>query len=341
MGVSLGGLVQAQETEMEELAGRTIAIDSFNALYQFLSIIRDRFTGEPLRDSEGRVTSHMSGLFYRTARMIEAGIQPVYVFDGEPPSFKKRTTEARSEARRGAEMKWKEAVKKGEAEKVMRYAMASSRLTDEMIQEAKKLLDYMGVGWVQAPSEGEAQAVHMLKQGKAWAVGSQDWDSLLFGAERLVRNLTASERRKVQGKEKHVTVKPQIVELGSVLKALGINQEQLICLGILIGTDYNPGGVKGIGPKTALKIVQEKRTIDRIFSGVKWEFDIIPEAIYDFFKEPPVEDVDIRIKHVDPEGLAEFLKGHDFSEERIGNTLRKLAEKGKEKKQSGLGKFFG
>ncbi len=340
MGVSLGGLVPVNEIEIGQLAGRRIAIDTFNTLYQFLSIIRDRFTGEPLRDSSGRITSHLSGLFYRTARLLENSIQPVFVFDGEPPPFKKETTSARAEARRDAEAKWREAVEKGEAAKVMRYAMASSRLTDDMIEESKTLLELMGVSWVQAPSEGEAEAVHLLNTGKVWAVGSQDWDSVLFGAKRLVRNLTISERRKVPGKEKHIVVKPELVELNNLLKTLGISQEQLICLGILIGTDYNPGGVKGIGPKTALKVVKEKGTFDGIFSGIRWEFDVSPHEIFEFFKNPPVGDVELKNRRMDAGRLADFMEGRDFSRERIENTIKKFAGKSGGAGSSGLGRFF-
>jgi flap endonuclease-1 len=219
--------------------------------------------------------------------------------------------------------------------------MASSRLTDDMIGEAKTLLDCMGVGWVQAPSEGEAQAVHLLQEGKAWAVGSQDWDALLFGAGRLVRNLTVSERKKVPRKEKYITVKPELVELRNVLSALAITQEQLICLGILIGTDYNPGGVKGIGPKTALKVVREKKSPDRIFSSVRWDFAILPEAIFDFFTNPPAEDAEVRKKELDQDKLLAFMQDHDFSGERVESALRKMAEKSPEKDQSRLSRFFG
>ncbi|MEM7815770.1 MAG: flap endonuclease-1, partial [Candidatus Aenigmatarchaeota archaeon] len=247
MGVSLSGLVLGKEISIEELRGKRIAIDANNTLYQFLSTIRDRFTGEPLRDSNGEITSHLSGLFYRTAKLVEEGIEPVFVFDGEPPEFKRETIENRVHIREEAKRKWEEALEKGEIEKVKTYAQGAARLTDDMVEESKNLLEYMGVPWVQAPSEGEAEASFLAKKGTVWAAGSQDWDSLLFGAPRLVRNLTISGRRKVARKEKYVVVSPELVELDSVLKSLGITNEQLILIGILVGTDYNMGGVKGFG----------------------------------------------------------------------------------------------
>ncbi len=342
MGVSFSGLIPTRETEFQELRGRVIAIDSSNVIYQFLSTIRDRFTGEPLRDSKGRVTSHLSGLFYRTSKLLENGIETVYVFDGKPPGFKKHTTEARIKVREEARKKWKQALAEGRTEDVRKYAQAATRLTPEMVEEAKKLLDVMGISWVQAPSEGEAQAAYLTASGKTWAVGSSDWDSLLFNAPRLVRNLTISGRRKLAGKESYVSVKPEIVELHDVLKQLGISHEQLICLGILIGTDYNPGGVHGLGPKTALKVVKEHKEPERIFKSVEWKFDILPEVILDFFKNPPLEkNAEIKKKHLDAEKLKKLLVDeHNFSEERITSVMKKLENKEKDKNQSKLGSFF-
>lgn len=340
MGVALSELVKGREIDFSFLKGKVIAIDAYNILYQFLSSIRDRFTGEPLRDSKGRVTSHLSGLFYRASKLLEYGVMPVFVFDGEPPSFKKETIEGRVKIRKAAEVKWKEALAKGEVEKVRLYAQGASRLTDEMVEEAKTLLDYMGISWVQAPSEGEAQATHMLKQGKVWAVGSQDWDSVLFGAERMVKNLTISGRRKVPKKEKYIDIKPELIELKIVLKELQINHDQLILLGILIGTDYNPGGVKGVGPKTALKLVREHKTREKVFAQVTWEFRMKPEEIVDFFKHPPVEDIEIKKQKLHPEKLIDFLaEEHDFSQERIESAVKKL-EKTREQQQKGLGGFL-
>lgn len=253
MGVNLSGIVSGRSIELADLKGRTIAIDTYNTLYQFLSIIRDRFTGEPLRDSKGRVTSHLSGLFYRTTNLIENGIEPVFVFDGKPPAFKRKTAEARSAVKKEAEERLEKARGEGDFEAIRRYAQATSKLTGEIIEHSKMLLEYMGIPVVQAPSEGEAQAAHMTNTGKAWASGSQDWDSLLFGTERMVKNLTVSGRRKVAHKENYTEIKPEVIELERVLSQLGVTRDQMIMLGILIGTDYNPGGIKGMGRRPHLK----------------------------------------------------------------------------------------
>jgi flap endonuclease-1 len=341
MGVSLSGLVSSREITLEDLRGKRIAIDANNTLYQFLSTIRDKMTGEPLRDSNGEITSHLSGLFYRTAKLLESEIEPVFVFDGTPPEFKRETLENRVAIRAENKKKWEQALKAGDYEKVKMYAQGAARLTREMSEESKRLLEYMGVPHIQAPSEGEAEASCMASRGKVWAAGSQDWDSLLFGAPRLVRNLTISGRRKVARKEKYIIVNPEVVELHAVLKELGITHEQLILVGMLVGTDYNQGGIKGLGPKKALALVKEKKTLEAVLKEVSWDFRTPPEEIMEFFKNPPSCGHDIPKAHFQPEKITELLTGHGFSHERVDSALEKLKQAHIQKKQTGLGHFFG
>jgi len=339
MGVNLTDLVNVEHVEIENLSGKTIAIDAFNTLYQFLSIIRDRMTGEPLRDSKGRITSHLSGLLYRTTKLIENGINVIYVFDGEAPKFKHKVIEERVRIRKEAFEKLEKAKEEGDVEKIRLYSQAATRLTDEMIDQSKKVLDFMGVQYVQAPSEGEAQAAFMASKNLVWASGSQDWDSLLFGAPRLVRNLAITGKRKLPRKEAYVEVKPEIIELEKVLKQLGISREQLVMIGILIGTDYNPKGVKGFGPKHALQLVKEKKTFEKVFLSVEWEFDVRPEEIFEFFMNPPVKEIKIEKKNPDFKALKEFMLDFEFSEERIDNAIETL-KKSISGKQTGLDKWL-
>ncbi|MBM3304164.1 MAG: flap endonuclease-1 [Candidatus Aenigmarchaeota archaeon] len=340
MGVSLTDLVESQSVTFDDLKGKSIAIDAYNTLYQFLSIIRDRETGEPLRDSKGRITSHLSGLFYRTARMLEAGIRPVFVFDGKPPEFKHETSQERRKIREEAEAKWKAALAAGDTEAVRTYSQAAVKLTDEMIGQSKELLGCMGVPCVQAPSEGEAQAAYMAAKGMVWASGSQDWDSLLFGAPRLVRNLTVTGRRKVPRKEQYIEVTPELVELDKVLRSLKLSREQLVMLGILVGTDYNPGGVKGYGPKKAYKLVSEMGTFNAVFGSVEWGHKASAQDIFDFFMHAPVEDIRIETTKLNVQRLERFLVDeYGFSMERIENTLRKMDKAGVRMGQTGLSAF--
>lgn len=336
MGVQISEIIPSKEIEITDLAGKKIAVDALNTLFQFLSIIRDRMTGEPLKDSKGRVTSHLSGLFYRISNLLEIGIKPVFVFDGKPPEFKRETLKERETKKQAAEKKWEDALKKGEP--AFKYAQAASRMTDDMISSSKELLEYMGIPHLQAVSEGEMQCAFMCKKGDVWASGSQDFDSVLDGSPRLIRNLSISGRKKLPGKEVYIGVKPQLIELKQVLSSLGLTQEQLVILGILIGTDYNPGGIKGIGPKTGLKLVKELKTLDNIMKSVEWKFDVSVDEIYDFFLKPKVtEDYKIEWKAPDRNRILKFMVDeHDFSQERVESVLGKLDESSKKPKQFSL-----
>ncbi|OYT41760.1 MAG: flap endonuclease-1 [Candidatus Aenigmarchaeota archaeon ex4484_224] len=340
MGINLGEIIPRKEVELEHLAGKKIAIDAYNQIYQFLSTIRDRMTGETLRDSKGRITSHLSGLFYRTAKLIEVGIKPVFVFDGEPPEFKKKTLEEREKMKEEAEKKWKEALEAGEEAKI--YAQATAKLTDEMVEESKKLLKLMGIPVVQAPSEGEAQAAYMALKKDVYASASQDYDSLLFGSPILIRNLSIVGKRKLPRKEVYVEIKPEVIELENVLKNLGITREQLIIMGILIGTDYNPGGIKGYGPKKALELVKKAKSLENVLKVVKWEFDIDPKEILEFFLNPPVSDnYKLEWKPVKKEELIKFMVDeHDFSLERVTKVINNLEKSFRSGTQSSLAGWF-
>jgi len=339
--VQLRNIVEAKQIELTDLKGKIIGIDAYNTLYQFLSIIRQKPTGEPLRDSKGRVTSHLSGLFYRTINLIEVGIKPVFVFDGTPPDFKLKTIEEREKIREEAMQKWKEALEKGEEEEVMIYAQAALRLTEEMVEESKRLLSFMGIPFVQAPSEGEAQLAVMCQRNEIHASASQDYDSLLFGSPRLVRNLSITGRRKLPRKEVYIEIKPELIELDSMLQKLGITREQLIIIGMLVGTDYNEG-VRGYGPKKALKLVKECKTLERVISKLNWRESVDLKKIFEFFLNPPsTRDYSLRWKAPDRDKIIEFMvEEHDFSRERVEKALDKLEKAREEATQKTLASWL-
>jgi len=342
MGVQISAIIPKVEIELESLSGKKIAIDAYNTLFQFLSIIRQKDTGEPLRDSKGRITSHLSGLFYRTIKLIEVGIKPIYVYDGKPPKFKKITIEKREVAREESRKKWEKAVKEGRKEDIMVYAQGALKLTTDMIEESKKILDAMGIPWIQAKSEGEAQCAHMCKEGDVDYSGSQDYDALLFSSPRLVRNLSITGRRKLPRQEAYIEIKPEIIELEKVLSELGITREQLIILGILVGTDYNPQGIKGIGPKTAIKIIKEYKNFDVILKQIEWTFDTDPHMIFDFFLTPPIFDkYKIEWKEPDKDEIFRLMVDeHDFSKERAETAVNRLLEIKKQGTQLSLEGWF-
>jgi len=325
VGVDLRDIIEAREISWGEISGKKVAIDAFNALYQFLAVIRQQ-DGSPLMDSKGRVTSHLSGLFYRTVNLIEKGIRPIYVFDGKPPEVKRKEIEERELRKREAMKKLLEAKEEGREEDVLKYAKQAMTLTSRMVEDAKKLLDAMGVPWIQAPGEGEAQAAYLCRKGEVWASVSQDYDSLLFGTPRLLRNITISGRRKLPKKDVYVEIKPEIIELETVLKKLGIKRDQLILVGILVGTDYNPGGVRGFGPKRALEVVKIYKNVDNIKKVVKWDFDMEIEEIMNLFLCPKVtDDYKIEFKYPDKEKVKKILVDeYEFSEKRIDNALERL-----------------
>jgi len=348
LGVDLKELIPEKAiryiNDLRELSGKVIAIDAYNALYQFLSAIRQQ-DGTPLMDSRGRVTSHLSGLFYRTINLVEAGIKPVYVFDGKPPELKSAEIDRRSIAKQKAEERLRIARERGDEEEMRKYAQATSRLTSEMVEASKKLLEYMGIPWVQAPSEGEAQAAYMVIKGVAWASASQDYDSLLFGSPRLIRNLTISGRRKMPGKDVYVELKPELLDLNTVLKSLEISREQLIDIAILIGTDYNPDGVEGIGPKKAYTLIKSYGGLEKalkVLPGARFPTD--PKEIKNIFLNPPVADVPkLEWRPPDREKVIEMLvEEYEFSRERVENNLVRLSKAfSKASSARGLDKWFG
>lgn len=326
MGVDLGDLVPRQKTTLAELSGKTFAVDAYNALYQFLAIIRGS-TGAPLMDRQGRVTSHLSGILYRTTNLAEHGVQLVYVFDGIPPTLKETEIKRRRAVKQEAVVKYEAAIVKGEVAEAKRFAQATASLKDTMVEDARRLLELLGVPIVQAPSEGEAQAAFMTSRGDVWAAVSQDYDSLLFGANRLTRNLAITGKRKLPMREAYVQVDPELVQLRDTLTTLQLSREQLVDLGILIGTDFNPDGFKGIGPKTALKLLREKGSIERI-AAEKSDFKMPPnlQRIREIFLKPDVTthySLNWKAPHTD--ALVRFLCGdRDFSEERVRTAVERM-----------------
>ncbi len=341
MGTKLKEIIERKSTSFKELAGKIVVVDSFNILYQFLSSIRQA-DGTPLMDMEGNITSHLNGLFFRTAKMLEHDIRPVFVFDGKAHDLKREEKQRRVESKEKARKQYDVAKRREDVEAMKKFASRTSHLSSEMVSEAKQLLTAMGLPVVQAPSEGEAQAAYMVNEGDAFAGVSQDYDCLLYGVKKVIQNLAVSEKRKKPGALGYVKVSPQIVDLEENKKRLGINQEQLIILGILVGTDYNYGGIKGIGPKTALKLVKEhKDNYEELFKEVKWKenFNIDWKEIFDIIKKAPVtDDYKIEFKALDEGKVKDLLvERYGFSEARVDSALSRLKQRVKETAQKGLG----
>jgi flap endonuclease-1 len=335
VGINLRDVLLAHpEEDLVAFEGRVLALDAYNTIYQFLSSIRQP-DGTPLMDSEGRVTSHLSGVLYRTSSIMAKGVRMVYVFDGPPHPLKMETLEARQEVRRKARADWEAALAEGDMEGARMKAQQTSVLDRAMVAEAKDLLDAMGVPWVDAPGDGEAQAAHMSARGDVWAAASQDYDSLLFGTSRLIRNATLSGRRKLpgRGRREYVQVVPEVVELEENLNALGLTRKQLVDAAILVGTDFNPG-IKGIGPKTAIKLVKAHRDLEGALRAKGAEVEHADEVRAIFLEPASTDDYSVAFGKVDEAAALRMLvDDHQFSEPRVRSALKKLEIKAPEPSQ--------
>jgi len=332
MGVAISELIPKKDINLEDLKNKKLAIDSSNVIYQFLASIRQQ-DGTPLMDNNGNITSHLMGLSTRIPKLMEHDIKLCFIFDGKPPEMKFEESTIREERKKQAEIKLEKAKKEKDIEAIAKYKRQSIRLNKTIIEESKEFIKALGLPVIQAPSEAEAQAAFMAERKDVWATVSQDHDSLLYSAPRMIKNLTVSSRRKIKGIYVDITL--EMIELKEVLKKLDINQDQLIALSILVGTDYNPKGVKSVGPKTALKLVKQYKSFDNIFKNVEADFSW--KKVYATFKNMPlIKNYQLKWTNPDLDKIKNILEKHDFSKDRINKLLERL----KPKKQKSLNKWF-
>ena len=337
MGIQLGPLLETRKISIEELSGQRIAIDGYNVLYQFLTSIRQA-DGSLLSDSEGRVTSHLSGILFRFSNLVEHGLRICIVFDGKPPLLKRDLLEERRQRKIKAQIEWEAALEAGDMETARTKAQQTTRLDSKMIEESKKLLDLLGIPWIQAPSEGEAQVAHLLSTGKVDYGASQDFDTVLFGASKLVRNLTLSGRRKLPKQQKWVEVSPEIIEVEKSFEVLGLNREQLVDVAILMGTDFN-NGIDGIGPKKGLKLLQECSNAEKALEKIGKKIDNLDE-IRSLFLEHPVDEFDPEWQSPDSSSVISFLcNNYSFNKSRVEKALEKYVHARIPSRQLTLGDF--
>lgn len=324
MGVDISKIIRSQAISFKDLSGKVIAIDAFNSLYQFLSIIRLP-DGNPLRNRDGEVTSHLSGLFYRCVNFLEAGIKPIYVFDGESPQLKQETIRQRASARAEAETAWQEALAEGDMRRAWSKATRASRLTGMMIDDSKRLLNYLGIPYIQAPSEGEAEASYLVHKGFAYAAASQDYDSLLLGCRRLIRNLAVSGKRRIPKTNRFNQIEPEEIILDDVLRDNEITRDQLVDIAILIGTDYNPG-IKGIGPKKALNLILKYQDIEHaIDEGPIDQIDNLEELRQLFLNPDVIDPPEMSWEVADRTATIGFMCDQNgFSVDRISSAFDRI-----------------
>jgi flap endonuclease-1 len=342
MGLDLKPILTHTNIKLSDLSNKIIAVDAFNTIHQFLATIRGS-TGELLANSHGEITSHLSGLFYRNINLLAEGIKLVYVFDGVSSPLKTNEIQRRHQIKEIATEKYEKALVQGKLEEARKYSQATSVLTNNMIEESKRLLSLLGIPTIQAPSEGEATAANLTNTDLVQICASQDYDSILFGARRLVRNITISGKRKVPNRNAYIDVPLEIFHLEDILNQTKLTNEQLVDVGILIGTDYNIGGIPGIGPKTALKLIQKYSKLENIDQLQEPLSNVPYEDIRELFLKPKIANVtsnDIKFEAVDYDKLVEFLcTEKNFSSDRVNSALQKVQNSDKNKNQS-LEKWF-
>jgi len=329
MGVKFRDILTPENIKFEHLESKIIVLDAANIIYQFLSSIR-QVDGTPLMDQNGNITSHFSGILYRTSSLIEKGIKPVYIFDGTSDILKKGTQNKRREVKEESQKKMEKALSEGRIEDARKYAVRTSRMSPKIVEGSKKLLELLGIPYIQAKGEGEAQASYMVENGDAWCVGSQDYDCILFGATKMVRNLT------ITGGKSSL----ELIDLKKVLDNLQITREQLVDIAILVGTDFNLG-VKGIGAKTGLKLIKEHGNIYNVIDELNIKMEVEPDILRNIFLKHDIEhNYSLKWTSPDTEGVVNFLCGdHDFSQTRVMSALDKF--KKIDNKQKSLKDWFG
>ncbi len=349
MGTQIGQLFTSsrQVISIDALSGKKIGFDAYNTIYAFLARIRDKSTGGGyFTDSDGNVTSHLIGLFPRLIHFLIYDVKPIFIFDGKPPEFKKSEIITRKERKRDAKLKREVAIAAGDMEEASKHAQATSRITPDILDDTKQLLRYLGIPIVKAPSEAEAQGALMTDKGLISAMASQDYDSFLFGCPTVIRNLGVSQRRKIPNQQRFVEVKTEQIHLNQLLSEMQLkDRTQLILVGLLVGTDYNPKGIKGIGPKTALKLVHKYPNFTSLFTYLEAQYDIdeiFPypmQELLNYFLKPEVEEsIEISFDSAKPKKVEEFLvEERGFKQERIQKQIKALK---RITSQNTLDKFF-
>ena len=341
MGVMLTPIIHREQTSLKALKRKSFAVDGNIELHQFLALIRKR-DGALFTDSQGHVTSHLIGLLTRTARLVgEYEMTMIFVFDGRFHPLKRSTMEERRKAREKAETEYTSALRRGDVASAWSKAVMTGRVTGDILQDAKRLLTLMGIPWVVAPEDAEAQASQMASKGDVWAVGGKDYDSLLYGAPNLVRYLTITGTEYLPSQRRSRRLLPEIINLNDNLQSLGISRDQLVDLAILVGTDFD-SGVKGIGPKKALTLLRKYGRIEGSPPEIREKLPNNLDEIREVFLHPKtVQDYKLTFSKPDAEGLSKFLvEEREFSRERVERTTDSLLESYRHRQDTNLGAWL-
>ena len=335
MGVKLQEIIHRKVIGFNDLSGKIIAVDAPNIIMGLFNFARKNPDGSYaglILDRTQRPISHLYGLLYRVKFYYTKKIFPLFCFDGRDSELKKIITKDRLNDFRFTQQWYQEAMDDGNTEGARQIALSKEYMWQNIIQESKELLSALGVPYIDSPASAESQCAYLVKKGIAHYSNSQDFDSLLFGCPRMVQNLSKSLRRKVQGKWTYNKITPLYTNLNKNLKKLGINQFQLVDMGLMIGTDYF-SGIKGIGPKKALNYIQKHKQIEKIITFEKDKFDfsnLTPELIKKIrriFLFPEVNTSQQEFYWnfpLKPQVVDLLCREHHLNKERVENNVGKL-----------------
>jgi flap endonuclease-1 len=242
---------------LHKLSGKKVAVDTSLFLYKMLINMRTAdqsyFTSK-----EGKVVSHITGIFYKTVNYLAVNITPIYVFDGKPPEYKNNVLKQRNDKVANAKLAMENSNLSQEQKNSLEKKTV--RLTKENIDDIKYLLDLMGVSYVQANGEAEAYASEMCRKGMVDYVVTEDMDTLAFGSPKMIRTcLDKSIKR---------SDVISVIDLDCILKHFDITYEQFVEMCILCGCDYCDN-IPRMGNKTAYKLIKKLGSIETILPTLK------------------------------------------------------------------------
>jgi len=337
MGVKLQELVTSKDVEIKQLAGKIIAIDAPNiimSLFNFAFKNQSYSYSNLMTDRTQRAISHLYGLLFRINFYYSTHIFPIFCFDGKDSELKRVITKDQLNDFLVTTRWYQNALSERNREGARSIAMSREFLWPNIIKESKRLLGALGVPYIESPASAESQCAQLVKDRIAPYANSQDYDTLLFGCPKVLQNLSKSQKRKIQGKWTYKKTVPRVIDLRSTLRALNINQFQLVDMSMLIGTDYF-SGIRNIGPKTALSLMIKHGSLEKIITREKNKYDfssLTPELIKKIrkiFLLPEVLDTPHKIFWTPPNktGIVNLMcNDHHLNRERVDNNINKLAK---------------
>ena len=309
-----------QTTALYSLSGKKVAVDTSIFLYKSLS--NYRHNGEYLRNKDGKIVSHIVGIFYKTIQYLAVGITPVYIFDGKPPVEKKEVLQERS--KKAEESKILSQTTQN-PEEALKHEKSSIRVKKHHIDDIKELFNLMGVSYIHPEGEAEAYASELCRMGFVDYVVTEDMDTLVHGCPRMIRNCMDKSI-----KRKDVV---SVIDLEDILKNFNMNMKEFVDLCILCGCDYCPS-IPKVGTVRSYNYIQNYRNIEALIESKKC--NNIPEEfiqkydnsrkLFEVFKDKiDLEDLPIHTSSCDYDKLNNYLINDcAISEKRVENALKKI-----------------